>query len=202
MADLTLLAGLSQHLVLLAATAAANPTMWYFTRTLAIAAYVTLTVSVVLGMLRSIARQSGERLTWIVDELHQFLALLSGLLVAGHLITLMLDPFVPFTLINVLLPLNEPYRPFAVVLGVFALYAMAALLFSSWLRRHLPYRLWRLVHYVSFAAFALITAHGLLAGSDAKEVWTSALYGGGGASVGFLLLMRLAGSGSGQAKKA
>jgi predicted ferric reductase len=203
MADLMALTGIAPRLVAVAAvTAKPSPTMWYLTRALAVAAYVTLTISIVMGMLRTIARRSGERLTWIVDELHQFLALLSGVLVAGHLITLTLDPFLPFSYINLFLPVNEPYRPLAVTLGVFAFYAMAALLFSSWLRRRMSYQFWRVLHYISFIAFALVTAHGLLAGSDARETWMAALYAAGAAGVGFLVLLRFFGSSPKSAKQA
>jgi methionine sulfoxide reductase heme-binding subunit len=173
------------------AAAAASPTLWYVTRAMAVSAYVALTLSVMLGMLRTIARNSRERLSWVVDELHQFIATLAGVLIAGHLITLLLDPFLPFSLLNLLLPLDEPYRPLAVNLGVFALYGMVVLLFSSWLRRRIPYGMWRTLHYVSFATFALVTAHGLLAGSDSGEPWMRAVYGFGAAAVTFLTLARM-----------
>lgn len=206
MVDLTSSGEIAHALVLAAASMkasdTASPTMWYLTRMMAVAAYVSLTLSVVFGMLRGIARKAGEHLTWVVDELHQFLATMTGVLVVGHLTTLVLDPFLPFSVLNVLEPLNEPYRPFAVGLGVAALYAMAALLLSSWLRRHLSYRFWRGLHYVSFAAFILVTAHGLLAGSDAREVWMSALYAGAAGGIGFLVLMRLLGKSAGARKSA
>lgn len=204
MADLTLGSGFAQTLAFAGAPAKAggapSPTLWYLTRMMAVTAYATLTLSVVFGMLRSIARTAGERLTWVVDELHAFLATLTGVLVAGHLVTLLFDPFLPFSVTNLLLPIGEPYRPLSAGLGVAALYAMAALLFSSWLRRRLSYRFWRGLHYVSFVAFALVTAHGLLSGSDVREVWMTGLYAGAAGCIGFLVLMRLLGS-VGRAKK-
>jgi predicted ferric reductase len=172
-------------------SAQVDTTLWYLTRTTAVAAYIALTLSVCLGMLRSIARTAKERLSWVVDELHAFVATLAGLLMMGHLVTLKLDDFIPFTFANLLLPGDQPYRPLAVNLGVFAFYAIALLLLSSWLRRRIPYRLWRALHYVSFVAFALVTAHGLLAGSDAGEAWLQAIYTGASCGVGFLVLMRL-----------
>jgi hypothetical protein len=168
-----------------------SPVLWYVTRAMAVAAYVALMVSVILGMLRTIHRITGERLTWVVDELHQVVATLTGLLMLGHLMALKFDPFLPFSLTNLLLPVDEPFRPLAVILGVFALYAMVVALLSSWLRRHMPYRFWCGLHYVSFAAFALVTAHGWLAGSDAGEPWMRGLYVGGSMAVGFLVLARL-----------
>jgi len=168
-----------------------SPTLWYLTRATATSAYVALSLSVMLGILQVIAHNAGERLSWLVDESHKFVAMLSGVLVVGHLVTLLLDPFLPFSLINLFVPLNEPYRQTAVNLGVFALYALALLLFTSWLRRRMRYRLWRGVHYISFLMFALATAHGWLAGSDSGEPWMRAIYGGAAAMVVFLTLVRL-----------
>lgn len=171
-----------------------SPMLWYLTRALAVGAYVALTVSVLFGALRSIARQSRERLSWVVDELHQFVATLAGTLILGHLVTLLLDPYLPFSAQNLLLPLNEPYRPFAVILGVFALYTLVALLFTSWFRAFMPYKLWRAIHFLSFVAFILVTAHGLLAGSDSGEPWMRGIYAGAAGAFVIVALFRLRGS--------
>ena len=169
------------------------PVLWYLTRTTAVAAYVALTLSVILGMLRAIARTSGERLSWIVDELHTFIASLAGGLIAGHLLSLKFDTFIPFAVNNLFIPGDQPYRPLASNLGVFAFYTMVVVLVSSWFRALLPYRFWRFLHVFSFVAFGLVTAHGLLAGSDATEPWQRALYGMAIGAVGFLTLLRLFG---------
>ncbi len=174
-----------------AQAAASSPTLWYITRATAASAYVALSLSVMLGILQVIARNASERLSWLVDESHKFIATLSGVLVLGHLVTLLLDPFLPFSLLNLLLPINEPYRQTAVDFGVFGLYTMALLLFTSWLRRRMRYRLWRGVHYISFVMFALVTAHGWLAGSDSGEPWMRGIYGAAIAMVVFLTLVRL-----------
>lgn len=73
----------------------------------------------------------------------------------------------------------------ASALGVFLRLA------SSWLKRHLPYRFWRLLHFLSFATFVLVTLHGLLAGSDSGVLWMKAIYAGAAAIVGILTLIRL-----------
>jgi predicted ferric reductase len=175
----------------LAATSSANPLMWYLTRTTALSAYAVLALLVSLGLMQSIARTSRERLPWVVDALHQFLGLLFGVLVIFHLLTLMADPLIPFGISNFVIPRDEPYRPLAVDLGVLALWTMVLILASSWLKHHLPYRFWRLLHFLSFATFALVTLHGLLAGSDSGALWLKAIYAGAAAIVGILTLVRL-----------
>ena len=172
----------------------ADPTLWYVTRAAAISSYVALTATVGLGLLRSMARQirvSGARTFWLLDELHQFLAILTAAFLALHLLTLMLDPYLPFSLANLLIPLGEPYSPFGSALGVLALYAMVVILASSWLRRFLSYSFWRALHYISFVAFVLVTAHGLFAGSDTGQPWAIAMYLGACATIGVLCLLRI-----------
>ena len=188
LADL-LTSTLGSHTVIVSAHG--NPTLWYVTRAAAVSSYVLLTLTVALGILRTLARDLRVRVSWALDELHQFLALLAGAFVALHLIALLFDPVVPFGLINLLLPIAEPYQPFAVDLGVLGFYALLIVLISSWLRRRMAYRVWRVLHYTSFVVFFLVTLHGLLAGSDAAEPWMRALYIGSAAAVVFLVVMRL-----------
>jgi methionine sulfoxide reductase heme-binding subunit len=168
-----------------------NPTLWYVTRAAGVSAYVLLAVVVDLGILLSLARQLSTRVSWVFDELHQFLALLAAALVALHLGVLLFDPFITFSLVNLLLPFAEPYQPLGVSLGVLGLYALLVVLVSSWLCRFISHRLWRGLHYSTFAVFLLITVHGLLAGSDAGLGWMRAVFFAATASTLFLTAMRL-----------
>ncbi|MGO8947810.1 MAG: hypothetical protein ACLQUY_09135 [Ktedonobacterales bacterium] len=147
-----------------ASATTANPFFWYVTRAAAISSYIVLTVVVLLGLARSLVRISGSRASLVLDEVHQFLALLVAALVGLHLLSLFLDPLIPFSLLNFWLPLAEPYRPFAVDLGVLALYGLVIVLLSSWLRHYMKHTTWRVLHYSTFAVFLLVTLHGVLAG--------------------------------------
>jgi methionine sulfoxide reductase heme-binding subunit len=170
---------------------AANPFFWYVTRAAALSSYIVLTVVVLLGISRSLVRIAGTRASWILDEIHQFLALLVAALVGLHLLSLFLDPLIPFSLLNFWLPIGEPYRPFAVDLGVLALYGLVIVLASSWLRRYIRYARWRTLHYGSFAVFLLVTLHGVLAGSDSGQPWMILVYLGASVSVILMSLVRL-----------
>jgi sulfoxide reductase heme-binding subunit YedZ len=174
--------------------ASGDPAMWYVTRAAAISAYVLLALTVLVGLLRSMLRSSGWRapgLVWLLDEAHQYIAALAAVFVGLHLVTLLLDPVVPFTLVNLIVPLGEPYRPAATSLGVFSLYTLGAVLLSSWMRRSLSYGFWRALHFASFLAFVLVTLHGILAGADTGEPWMSALYASSAGVVALLVGLRM-----------
>lgn len=127
----------------------------------------------------------------MLDEGHQILAVLTIAFVALHLATLVLDPLIAFSVINLLLPIAEPYRPLATDLGVLALYALAIVALSSWLRGRLRYAHWRRLHYVSFVTFVLVTLHGLLVGTDTSTLWMRAAYLFGSGTVLLLVLAQL-----------
>lgn len=169
----------------------ADPTLWYVTRLLAVSGYIALSVAVALGLIRSLARVFGEGGLWALDELHRFATILAAALIAGHLLTLLFDPFLPFTPLNLVVPVNEPYKPLAVDLGVLALYGLAALLLSSWARGQLSYGFWRAIHYVSFPIFALVTLHGWFTGSDSVTTWMPIVYAASGAGIAFLTAIRV-----------
>jgi predicted ferric reductase len=177
------------------ALAGADPTtLWYVTRAAAISAYILLTLIVVLGLLRSTIRSARVRsagLIWLLDEAHQYIAALAAIFVVLHLVSLLFDPVVPFTVVNLLAPIDEPYRQTAVNIGVFSLYTLIAVLLSSWMRRRLPYGFWRGLHVAGFLAFALVTIHGILAGADTTQPWMGAIYGGAAGVVTLLIGVRL-----------
>src|SRR5690348_3655534 len=129
----------------LARFAVDDPTLWYVTRAAAISAYLLLALTAAMGLLRSIlrsARAGSAGLRWLIDEVHQYAAALAAIFIVLHLGSLLFDPVVPFALVNLLVPIAEPYRPLATNLGVFGLYVLGAVLLSSWMRRSLSYGFW------------------------------------------------------------
>ncbi|HEY1387422.1 MAG TPA: ferric reductase-like transmembrane domain-containing protein [Ktedonobacterales bacterium] len=184
----------SLGITLAATSATANPFLWYVTRAAATSAYITLSITVIIGLFRSLARVSrlrNARALWLLDELHPYLAVLTLALVVFHLLSLVFDPLIPFSLFNLLLPFDQPYRPLAVDLGVLALYGLAVVWLSSWVKRRIAYASWRALHYTGFVAFLLVTLHGIFAGSDSGEPWMRMLYLGISGVVTLLILARI-----------
>lgn len=163
----------------------------HLTRTGAVTGYIALTLAVALGLLRGISGDRGWRMTWLLDEVHQFVALLAVALVALHLVALAVNPVLPFAPIMLLLPIGDPARPVAHAVGALSLYALIVVSLSSWLRRRLPYAFWLWLHTLSFIAFLAATIHGVLAGNDSAHPWMRAVYVACAASVALLVFTRL-----------
>jgi DMSO/TMAO reductase YedYZ heme-binding membrane subunit len=168
-----------------------DPALWYVTRGAAATAYLLLTAVMAFGIILSFRGLEGLMRGWRVYDLHQVLTLLLLGFVALHLLTLYLDPYEPFSLLKLVWPLAETYRPLGTALGVLTLYLLALVAITSWARRLLSVRLWYLLHLTSYVAFVLVTIHGLLSGADTQTPWMLGVYTGSSALVTLLALGRI-----------
>ena len=75
-----------------------------------------------------------------------------------------------------LVPFTASYRPLWTGLGVVAMELLVALAITNRLRHRLPYRVWRRLHYASFAVWLAATAHGVMSGTDRDQAWLRTLY--------------------------
>jgi DMSO/TMAO reductase YedYZ heme-binding membrane subunit len=83
------------------------------------------------------------------------------------------------------------WNPLGVALGVVALYLLVAVQVTSLLRRRLPQKWWRRMHFASFGLFWLGTVHAVMAGTDAgNPVFAWTVIGTVGAVL-FLTLLRI-----------
>lgn len=154
-----------------------DPTVWIAVRSLGFAAYALLGASVLGGLVLR-AKPLGRRLTAAsVAEVHKTLALLAVAATAAHGLLLLLDRAVRIPLEALVVPGLSPYRPLWVGAGVAAAWLVVLVTASFWARKWIGVRAWRGLHYASYAAFLLATAHGLAAGTDSGQPWAIALYG-------------------------
>ena len=160
---------------------------WFLSRSSAMAAYWLLWLSMALGLMitNKLAR------LWpggpVAFDLHQYATLLGLAFVLFHALILLGDRYIHYTLGSILLPFaSGEYKPFWVGLGQVGFYLMALVAFSFYLRKRITTRVWRLIHYLSFAVFVLALAHGVLSGSDSQSAW---IRGGYWVSAGLLLFL-------------
>jgi len=166
-----------------------SSTVWYFARSAGIVAYLLLSSSVLLGVLLA-GRTSLAWPRFAVEEVHRFLGILTGVFIALHGCTLLLDRVVRTGLEQLVVPFTSSYRPFAVGLGVCAAELVAAVGITTWLRPHIPHRAWRGLHYLALPAWLLASLHGLLAGTDRFDPWFAAIAAGAFSAVAFATVAR------------
>ena len=139
---------------------------WYAARASGIVAWAMASASVLWGLALS-TRALGRkpRPAWLFD-LHRFLGGSALTFTAIHVVTILLDTYVHFSLVNVLVPFTGTWHPSAVAWGIVSLHVLAAVELTSLARVHMPTRLWRRVHLASFVLFVTSTVHALTAGTD------------------------------------
>jgi Ferric reductase like transmembrane component len=176
---------------MLVATATSTKTLWYATRGTGVVALLLLTGSVVLGTLSSARWRTARMPRFLVGGLHRNLTLLAVAFVAAHIVTAVADRFAPIGYKDGLLPFLSPYRPIWLGLGTVAFDLLLALVVTSLLRAWLGFRVWRVLHWLAYAAWPVALLHALGTGSDARLTWMAFIGFASCALVVIALILRL-----------
>jgi len=163
---------------------------WVATRAAGYTSFALLTVSVSLGLLLSSQWRSSRWPRFATTELHRFVTLLTLVFIAIHVIVALLDRFIRFRPVEVLVPFISHYRPLWTGIGIVAAYLAAAVWLSTWLQRLIGYRWWRRLHFATFVVYAAAAAHAIGSGSDTGSVWSWGIYAASFLLVGGLLVLR------------
>jgi predicted ferric reductase len=162
--------------------AGANVT-WYAARAGGFVALILLTLATLAGLLLAGRAQSRRWPRFAVEDVHRYLGLLTGAFISLHLLVLLLDSYLPFSLAQLAVPGLSSYRPLPTAVGIVGTELLLALALTNRYRTRLPHVLWRRAHYLNFAVWALAVAHGVTAGTDGDTAWALALYAACGGSV-------------------
>lgn len=151
---------------------------WYVTRAAGLTGYFLLWLSMVWGLaIPSKIVQSLLDGTYTYD-FHEYISLIGLGFVAIHVIVLMFDKYLPFNLIQILIPFTDTYRPLWVGLGIISLYIMLLVTITFYLRQVIGSRAFRAFHVLSLVGYLGATLHGLFAGTDSALPITNILYFG------------------------
>jgi sulfoxide reductase heme-binding subunit YedZ len=149
---------------------------WYVARGSGLIAAVALTILMLsgIGLVTGFTFRFLEPLTAWAS--HRALGLTFGIAVLIHIVSLLFDTFVPFSLLQLLVPWLSSYRPVVlagvnlgslyVAMGVLALYGVAVVIITSLLWVDKKQHRWKLLHYLSYFIILLVFVHALYLGTD------------------------------------
>ncbi|WP_284704384.1 hypothetical protein [Nocardioides bruguierae] len=152
-----------------------GPLTWFLERGTGVTLVVLLSLTTALGVLtvgdprggRPAGGDGGARLPrFVVRALHRNLALLSVLVLAGHVVTSVLHDWVGLRWIDVVVPGLASWQRLGVALGTLATDLVLLVLLTTALRARLGRRAWAGVHLTAWLAWAAGTLHGVLVGTD------------------------------------
>jgi sulfoxide reductase heme-binding subunit YedZ len=146
-----------------------TPYLWYTTRATGLVTLVLFTMVVSLGAL--VANRAGGTVVgrFEINELHRSLAVAAVLFLAIHVVTTVLDSFVPTGPASVIIPLTSSYKRVPIALGTVAFDLLLAVWLSSLAKARLANATWRFLHWFSWLAFATSLVHAVTAGTDARH---------------------------------
>lgn len=149
--------------------------LWYFGRGSGVVSLVLLTIVVALGVGARSGRTAFGLPRFAVNLLHRNAALLAVVFLAGHVLSLLFDPYAQLRLFDVVLPFVGNYRPFWQGLGTLAFDLVVAIVVTSLLRHRIGARVWRIVHWLAYLCWPVALMHGLGTGSDRGTWWLWAI---------------------------
>jgi len=138
----------------------------------ALVAMVLLTVNILLGLLLS-ARyntvQSWPHKRLPVFDIHNWTAYIALVLIVIHPLGLLYVSEAKFRFLDLLWPVHSPQQTLYNCLGAAAFYSVVFVIVTSYFRGKLGSRNWKKLHYVSYAAAALLFVHGILTDPELKS---------------------------------
>jgi sulfoxide reductase heme-binding subunit YedZ len=146
-----------------------GPLLWYLNRSSGMVLLVAFTLTTVLGILSTRGRPGRGLPVFVTQSLHRNTAVLSLVLLAGHVTTAVVDSYVDIRWWQALVPWGATYEPLWFELGVVALDITAIVTLTSMVRARLAPRAWRMVHVMSYAAWVVSVAHGIGIGTDLRQ---------------------------------
>lgn len=174
---------------------------WYLTRAAGLVAAVSLVVLILsgVGLITGYTFRFLEPLTaWAT---HRAVGLVFAVSAGIHVIALLFDHFVPFTIAQVLFPFLSGYKPVVVfgvtfgslwvAFGIFALYGTIAVVLSSllWIDKK-PY-IWKALHFLSYLVITFVFFHALYLGTDLADGTLRVLWIVFGIAIALAILVRL-----------
>ncbi|MDA2994269.1 MAG: ferric reductase-like transmembrane domain-containing protein [Actinomycetota bacterium] len=148
---------------------------WYLSRSTGIVALVLLVLSFTWGILLSTrALREVDRPAWLLAT-HSWLSGTSLAMVVIHVISLMLDEWVRFTVRDVLVPGSATWQgasrtaEIGTAIGVYGFYLLLLVQMTSLFRKRISRRVWLGIHRASFPLVFGLLLHAGWAGTDTSN---------------------------------
>ena len=139
---------------------------WDVTRASANIALVIMLLTILWGVLLATrVLKPIDRPAWLRD-LHTWLGGLTIVFTGIHIITLVLDSYVKFSWLDVLVPFSSEWKPIPVALGIVSFYLLLAVQLTSLMMKKLSRATWRKIHMLSYLLYAIAVVHAITAGTD------------------------------------
>src|SRR5215471_3528000 len=165
--------------------------LWYATRGAGAVTLILLSSVVVLGLLSTQRMRGPKWPRFLTTDLHRNLALMTLVFLALHIVTSVVDPYTNLGWAAALIPFSSYYRTLWLGMGVISFELLLAIVATSLVRTYIGHRSWRLVHWLTYAAWPVGVLHGVGTGTDTWSAWMLGITAACVAGVGMAIVLRL-----------
>src|SRR4051794_28755772 len=152
-----------------------NEALWALGRGTGVVALVMFTSTLVLGILSRSGRPFAGLGRFGLNEVHRTAAMTGVGLIVVHVVSLLLDPYAQLRLVDLVLPFLGSYRPLWLGLGTLAVDLLAVITVVSLLRDKVGPRVFKAVHWATYALWPVALFHSVGTGTDARTLWFDAV---------------------------
>jgi len=149
---------------------------WYVTRASGLTGYFLLWLSMVWGFAIPTGFIKPVLENIFTYDFHEHLSLLGIGFVIVHVVVLLFDKYLPFSVFQLLVPFTDTYRPLWVGLGIISFYVLLLVTFTFYIRQKIGAKVFRSIHLLSILSYLGTTLHGLFAGTDSALPITMLIY--------------------------
>jgi len=151
---------------------------WYVTRASGLTGYFLIWLSMIWGFAIP-SKIFQPILEGIFSyDFHEHISLLGLGFIVLHVFVLLFDKYLPFNIIQILIPFTDTYRPLWVGIGIISFYLLLLVTFTFYLRQQIGAQAFRSIHLLSLVGYLGATLHGLFAGTDSALPIARILYAG------------------------
>jgi sulfoxide reductase heme-binding subunit YedZ len=149
--------------------------LWVMARVAGLGSYAALAVAMVTGIALRTAVLDWLGSNRVLRSLHEYTTVLWIPLATIHLVALLLDSTARIGVLDLVVPFRAAYATIAIGLGALAVDVLLVVTVSALLRRQVKPALWKWLHRLAYAGFALIFLHAVLTGTDFSDPIVSAI---------------------------
>jgi predicted ferric reductase len=138
---------------------------WYAIRATGVVAYLLLYLAVLSGLYSAVQKKRKKKVNNIL-HFHEVLSDWSLIMTGAHLGILLIDSYLTFNWFEILVPFSSDFENISMGLGTIGFYFLTLTILTSKFRKKIGYQKWQKLHALNPILYILVTAHGLMSGTD------------------------------------
>lgn len=168
-----------------------TPWPWYAARAAGLVAFILLYISIFLGLTLRIplARKIFKPL--YAMNIHCWISLQATVIAFLHGGVLIFDKFLHLSLVDIFVPFVSSYQRALLPLGILGFYLMIMLVVTSYMRKHISQKVWRITHFSNIALYLMVIGHAVGLGTDLKKPLVFDIFLFANAFLVFLMLVNM-----------